>query len=138
LVVERSVQALLDWSSWRRWHQAWARYYHYRRRGNFEQPRAEEQKQVVAKERTDEVWQRLEQLLPDAHRVGRPYDYSRRLVLEAIVHVMQSNCGWRKLPSRFPPWQTVYAQLRQWRKKGIWDKIWSGFDQPLPTDELQL
>jgi hypothetical protein len=139
-VVERSAQALLDWSSWRRWHQAWARYYHYRRRGKLEQGRTEEQKEVVAteRERTDEVWRRLEPLLPDADRVGRPYDYSRRLVLEAIVHVMQSNCGWRKLPSRFPPWQTVYAQLRQWRKKGIWDKIWSGFDQPLPTDELQL
>src|SRR4029453_6207050 len=67
LVVERSVQVLLDWSSWRRWHQAWARYYHYRRRGKLEQPRSEEQKEVVAteRERTDEVWRRLEPLLPD-------------------------------------------------------------------------
>jgi putative transposase len=86
----------------------------------------------------DVVWRRLEPLLPEAQRVGRPYDYSRRLVLEAIVYVMQTECGWRALPSSFPPWQTVYAQLAQWRKKGIWDKIWSGFDKPHSTEQLQL
>jgi hypothetical protein len=138
LLVERSVQALLDWSNWRRWHQAWARYYHYRRRGNPEVGRVEEQIEVAANDKTDEVWRRLEPLLPDAQRVGRPYSYSRRLVLEAIVYVKQTECGWQHLPSRFPPWQTVYAQFTQWRKEGIWDKIWSGLDQPHPTDELQL
>ena len=79
------------------------------------------------------VWSRLEPLLPPAHRVGHPYDYARRLVLEAIVYVMQTDCGWRNLPSRFPPWQTVYSQLSQWRKTGIWDTIWSGLEQPSPT-----
>jgi hypothetical protein len=138
LAVERSAEAILRWSSWRRWHQAWARYYHYRRRGNTEQRPSDEQVEAIASERTDVVWRRLEPLLPDAHRVGRPYDYARRLVLEAIVYVMQTDCGWRKLPSRFPPWQTVYAQLSQWRKSGIWAKIWSGLDKPHPTDELQL
>jgi putative transposase of IS4/5 family DUF4096 len=138
LAVERSVQALLHWSNWRRWHQAWARWYHYRRRDNSLQPRADEQIEVAASDRTDVVWRRLEPLLPNAHRVGRPYDYDRRLVLEAIVYVKQTDCGWRNLPSRFPAWQTVYAQLTQWRKKGIWDKIWSGLGQPRPTDELQL
>ena len=32
LLVERSAAAILRWSWWRRTHQAWARYYHYRRR----------------------------------------------------------------------------------------------------------
>jgi len=82
---------------------------------------------------TDVVWKRLEPLLAPAHRVGHPYDYSRRLVLDAIVHVMRTDCGWRNLPSRFPPWQTVYTQLTQWRKTGIWDTIWAGLAQPHPT-----
>ena len=129
---------MLKWSWWRRWHQAWARYYHYRRRGKLEQGRTDEQIELAAGDRMDVVWRRLEPLLPDAYRVGRPYDYERRLVLEAIVYVMQTECGWRNLPSRFPPWQTVYAQLTQWRKKGIWDKIWSELDQLHPTSELQL
>ena len=79
------------------------------------------------------AWQRLEGLLPPRDRVGRPYAYARRVVLEAIVYVMQTDCGWRNLPSSFPPWKTVYAQLRQWRKMGIWDKIWSGLEQPHPA-----
>jgi transposase len=87
---------------------------------------------------TDVVWSRLEPLLPPADRVGHPYDYHRHLVFDAIVHVMQTDCGWRNLPSRFPPWQTVYTQLRQWRKTGIWAKIWSELEPPHPTDELQL
>jgi transposase len=59
-------------------------------------------------------------------------------VLEAIMYVMQTNCGWQHLPAAFPPWKTVYAQYTQWRKKGIWDSIWAGLDKPLPADELQL
>jgi hypothetical protein len=142
LVVERSAEAILGWSRWRRWHQAWARYYHYRRRkGSREEqhaPVAVAPAAAQQQEETEVVWCRLEPLLPAQQRGGRPYDHSRRLVLEAIVYVMQTDCGWRNLPSHFPPWQTVYAQLTQWRKTGIWAKIWSGLDQSLPTEELQL
>jgi len=142
LVVERSARAILRWSWWRRWHQAWARYYHYRRRSGA----GEEQHPPVAPapavarqlDVTEVVWSRLEPLLPRMRRVGHPYDYPRRLVLEAIVYVMQTDCGWQHLPSHFPPWQTVYSQLTQWRKNGIWAKIWAGLDTPHPTDELQL
>jgi len=144
LAVERSAAAVLKWSWWRRWHQAWARYYHYRVRQDGaptcqgplnEVPQAQQSAEMNVLE---VVWRRLEPLLPPVRRVGRPYDHDRRLVLEAIVYVMQTECGWRNLPSRFPPWQTVYAQLTQWRKKGIWDKIWSELDQLHPTSELQL
>jgi transposase len=143
LAVERGAAALLRWSTWRRWHQAWARYYHYRRRetaapGRLEPQLDEEQADEAQRDVIEVVWSRLERLLPSAQRIGHPYDHSRRLVLEAIVHVMQTNCGWRNLPSTFPPWQTVYAQLTQWRKTGIWGKVWAGLDQPHSTDELQL
>jgi hypothetical protein len=136
LVVERSAEAVLRWSWWRRWHQAWARYYHYRRRARAApecQPPAAEQAATVQMDAIEVVWSRLEPLLPAARRVGHPYDHSRRLVLEAIVYVMQTDCGWQHLPSQFPPWQTVYSQLSQWRKRGIWDKIWSKVEQPSPT-----
>jgi len=138
LAVERGAEAILRWSWWRRWHQAWARYYHYRQRQNAAAEHQKPQTQAVQAQARqmdviEVVWSRLEPLLPPAHRVGHPYDYARRLVLEAIVYVKQTDCGWRNLPSCFPPWQTVYAQLRQWRKTGIWDKIWSGLEQPYPT-----
>jgi hypothetical protein len=144
LAVERSAAAILRWSWWRRWHQAWARYYHYRRRQDSEDTRqrpsdeAPQIQQAAEMHVLDVVWQRLEPLLPASRRGGHPYDHSRRLVLEAIVHVMETDCGWRNLPSHFPPWQTVYSQLTQWRESGIWAKIWAGLDRPHPTAELQL
>ncbi len=87
---------------------------------------------------TEVVWKRLEPLLPPSRRTGRPYTHQRRLVLEAIVYVMQTDCGWQRLPSRFPPRQTVYSRLTRWREKGIWDIIWAGLDRPSPITELQL
>jgi hypothetical protein len=142
LAVERSAAALLQWSNWRRWHQAWARWYHYRKRagslgdGQAAVAECEEEKQQLPD--TQEVWKRLEPLLSSAKRSGRPYSQERRLVLEAIVHVMQTDCGWQALPSQFPHWKTVYAQYRQWRKVGIWDKIWVKPAQRCSKNELQL
>ncbi len=142
MAVERSAAALVHWSNWRRWHQAWARYYHYRKRagGLVDRQAAvaecEEQAQQVPD--TQEVWRRLEPLLSTGKRRGRPYSQERRLVLEAIVHVLQTDCGWQALPSQFPRWKTVYAQYRQWRKAGIWDKIWVKPPQRYSHDELQL
>jgi hypothetical protein len=162
LAVERKAKAILDWSNWRRWHQAWARYHHYRRRqreaaaaaseglaerapdvtealGRRLGAAAEEAAAAAseglaerASDVTEALWRRLEPLLA-GKRMGRPYSQERRLVLEAIVYVMQTNCGWEHLPSRYPPGHTVHSQLTDWRKSGIWDSIWSGLDQPYPT-----
>ena len=96
----------------------------------------EEQEQQVPE--TQEVWRRLSPLLSTGKRSGRPYSQERLLVLEAIVHVMQTDCGWQALPSHYPRWKTVYAQYRQWRKAGIWDKIWVKPVQHCSHDELQL
>jgi transposase len=139
---------VLHWSCWRRWHQAWARYHHYRRRQRRDAQRPAPQPAVVERTvrksgagpqaSTEQVWQRLEPLLPPSERLGRPYVHARRLIFEAIVYRMQTNCGWRNLPSSFPAWQTVYSQWVEWRKCGIWNIIWSGFDQPHPLQQLQL
>lgn len=151
MTVERSAEKVLGWSCWRRWHQAWARFYHYRHQerklsepalqqvqGASEPPLVELQPAEPPPDEVEIVWKRLEPLLPPQKRTGRPYGHPRRLVLEAIVYVMRTNCGWGNLPSQFPPWQTVYSQFTQWRKTGIWDIIWEGLEQPKPLPSLQL
>jgi putative transposase len=85
-------------------------------------------------DRLDSLWRRLEPLQARAHQGGRPCTHDRRQVLAAILYVQQTDCGWRALPSNFPPWQTVYAQLRRWQKRGIWDEIWSESDVPLAPE----
>ena len=130
IAVERTAAALLHWSRWRRWHQAWARYYHYRRRATSAVPQREPEPAADPPAVLEVVWQRLAAGLPPAKRAGRPYAHDRRVVLEAIVYVMQSGCAWHELPAEFPPWQTVYTQLWRWRKAGIWDTIWAGLSRP--------
>lgn len=151
MAVERGAAHVLRWSCWRRWHQAWARFYHYRHQERKLSEAAPEGVQGASEPAVDEqqpgepppdeveiVWKRLEPLLAPEKRTGRPYGHPRRLVLEAIVHLMRTNCGWGNLPSQFPPWQTVYSQYTQWRKTGIWDIIWEGLEQPKPLPRLQL
>lgn len=87
-----------------------------------------------------QVWARLEPLLPIPRRSGRQIVHDRRQILEAIVYVMQTDCGWSGLPSRFPPWKTVHDHYVTWRKAGIWDHIWDGIAPPgpRPLEQLQL
>ena len=86
----------------------------------------------------DVVWKRLEGLLPSSKRTGRPYVHDRRMILEAIVYMMETGDGWRALPAGYPPWQTVHWQLCQWKESGVWDKIWSGLPEPGTGNQLQL
>lgn len=130
--MERTAGAVLRWSGWRRCHQGWARYHHYRRRAGKAGAQSLPQQEVQATEVTDVVWRRLAGVLPPAKRTGRPYTYDRRVVLDAIVYVMQVGCAWRDLPPEFPPWQTVYAQLCRWKESRIWEKIWNGLPEPAP------
>jgi transposase len=74
-------------------------------------------------ERLEMLWNELEQVLPRAGRQGRPYKHSRRVILEAILYVQETDCGWQHMPRHFPPWKTVYAQWAQWQRTGVWQKI---------------
>ena len=143
LAAERSAVMLLQWSSWRRWHQAWARWHHYRKRADDASRGALEKgvHEVGEKQEQDaeEAWRRLESKLASAQQgSGRPYSHPRREVFDAIVEIMQSDCGWQALPKQFPPWKTVYAQYSQWRTQGIWEAIWAKPALPFSNDELQL
>ena len=67
---------------------------------------------------TDAEWAALEPLLPPRPRTGRPPKWSRRVMADAIVHLVRSGCSWRMLPPHFPPWPTVHCQLARWHRDG--------------------
>ena len=79
------------------------------------------------------VWERLSGLLAQGKRGGRPLVYDRRRILEAIMYLMRTECGWEHLPKDFPPWKTVHWHLTKWRKSGIWDTSWAGLALPGPS-----
>ena len=72
---------------------------------------------------TDEMWARIEPVLPDRspRRGGRWIDH--RPVVEAICWRFRTGSPWRDLPADFPSWQTVWWRFDQWAKNGTWDRV---------------
>jgi transposase len=78
---------------------------------------------------TDEMWARIEPLLPDrAPRSGGRWG-DHRPVVEAVCWRFRTGSPWRDLPSEFPAWQTVWWRFDRWAKDGTWDRVltaWQG------------
>jgi len=72
---------------------------------------------------TDAEWQVLEPLIPPEKPGGRHREVNMREIVNAIFYLLRSGCSWRMLPHDFPPWQTVYYYLAQWRKDGTFQKM---------------
>jgi putative transposase len=71
---------------------------------------------------SDAEWAWLEPLFPAA-RTGRVRHYSLRTIVHALLDVLRAGCAWRLLPPDWPPWQSVYYYLRQWRREGTRERI---------------
>jgi putative transposase len=72
---------------------------------------------------TDEQWALVAPLLPDKKTRGEPRRHHRRLVVEAILYVLDNGVKWRNLPKGFPPKSTVYDYFAQWRDDGTWQRV---------------
>lgn len=69
---------------------------------------------------TDEQWDLLKPYIPEVQSGGRPAQYERREIVNGILYVLRTGCGWEYLPHDLPPWKTVYYYFREWRKSGVW------------------
>ena len=70
---------------------------------------------------SDQEWDVITHLVPDAKPGGRPEAYPKREILNAIFYLLRSGCSWRMLPHDLPPWRIVYHYFRQWRLDGTWE-----------------
>lgn len=86
---------------------------------------------------TDELWNRIEPLLPPAKskpKGGRP-PVSDRAALTGILFVLRTGCPWEYLPKEMGCGcgMTCWRRLRDWHEAGVWEKVWR-----LLLDELGL
>ena len=72
---------------------------------------------------TDDQFELISHLIPQAKSGGRPRTVDIRAVLNAIFYVLCTGCPWRWLPREYPPKGTVYHYFRSWKLDGTWLKI---------------
>jgi transposase len=77
---------------------------------------------------SDELWERVEPLLPRVERRFR-YPGRKRLpdreALSGILFVLYTGLAWRHLPLElgFGSGATCYRRLDEWQKAGVWEKL---------------
>ncbi len=74
---------------------------------------------------SDEMWARVEPVLPSSRgRTGRPFR-DHRQVIEGIIYRLRTGVPWRDLPVEFGPWQTVWKRHARFCRDGTWDAVLS-------------
>ncbi|MFB7313418.1 IS5 family transposase [Streptomyces sp. NPDC056192] len=72
---------------------------------------------------TNGQWARLEPLLPQGIKPGRPQVWTRRQLIDGIRWRIRTGAPWRDVPERYGPWDRVYDLFRRWQRDGTWARI---------------
>lgn len=72
---------------------------------------------------SDEMWARVESVLPPVKGpMGRPMR-DHRLLVEAAIYRYRTGIAWRDLPVEFGPWQTAWKRHYRFSTDGTWDRV---------------
>lgn len=72
---------------------------------------------------TDDQWRQIAHLMPSQEAIGRPRQLDMREVVNAILYLLQTACGWRGLPARFPNRSSVRTYYDYWKEDGTWKSV---------------
>ena len=72
---------------------------------------------------TDEMWARIEPLLPPEKGPMGPPFRPHRPVIEGAIFRLRTGVPWRDLPVEYGAWQTVHRRHKQWSTDGTWDRV---------------
>lgn len=78
-------------------------------------------------------WRLVEGVLPANGKRGGQWRPHREL-LNAMFWKLNTGAGWRDLPERYGPWQSVYDRFRRWERDGTFARILDALH--LRLDEL--
>lgn len=74
----------------------------------------------------EEHWKKIEPLLPEAKKRGRPRQ-KLKSVVEGIMWVLRTGARWKDLPDRYPSPTTCWRYLKRWEEQKVWLKIMLAF-----------
>jgi transposase len=81
--------------------------------------------QAESFEIADEVWAKIEPLLPRPRKKikkGRPR-MSDRQAMTAIIYKLRTDCSWKILPPGLGAGSTIYDRFREWQAAGVFEKL---------------
>ncbi|RKE38551.1 transposase [Paraburkholderia sp. BL23I1N1] len=80
---------------------------------------------------SDEVWNKVRDILPGKESDRGRTASNNRWFLEAVLWIARTGSPWRDLPAEFGRWHTVYIRFSRWRSKGVWQRVVNALaDQP--------
>jgi transposase len=74
----------------------------------------------------DELWERLEPLLPRLRshpKGGRPWTENRPIA-DGIFYVLRTGCQWKAVPRGFGSGSTLHRRFQHWVARGVFRKLW--------------
>ncbi|SOE53455.1 Transposase [Streptomyces sp. OV198] len=72
---------------------------------------------------TNGQWIRLESLLPQGVKAGRPPLWTRRQLIDGIRWRTRTGAPWRDVPEQYGSWDRVYDLVWRWQRDGTWAQI---------------
>lgn len=72
---------------------------------------------------TDRQWDELRPLIPPAKPGGRPREVDMREVIDGILYVLRTGCGWAHLPHDLPSPKTCWWYFNRFSTDGTWRTI---------------
>ncbi|MGI0016096.1 MAG: IS5 family transposase [Nitrososphaera sp.] len=72
---------------------------------------------------TDDEWDYIRDMIPEAKPGGRPRKLNMREVVNGLFYLVKGGIQWRMLPKDFPNWKSIYNYFREWKRNGFWQQI---------------
>jgi transposase len=72
---------------------------------------------------TDAEWALIEPLIPPAKPGGNKRTVDVRAVVNGVMYILSTGCGWRYIPKDLPPRSTIHDYLSLWGWDGTLDRI---------------
>jgi putative transposase len=75
----------------------------------------------------DELWERMEMLLPKRrrHRKGGRPPLPLRQVADGIFYVLRTGCQWKAAPREFGSGSSLHRYFQAWTKRGVFRQLWT-------------
>ena len=86
---------------------------------------------------TDELWEKLEPLLPGKATDSGVTAQDNRLFLEAVLWRVRTGTPWRDLPEAFGNWNSTFRRFRRWARSGVFESLFKAMSD-VPDFEYAL